>query len=74
MQHKNKEVGGEILFKGKAIKKHIMLQIRPHNQQTFMKQTDDIKKKTIEFIQQYPTYVSEGHIIFPIYDEYLHAY
>ncbi|CAD8202864.1 unnamed protein product [Paramecium pentaurelia] len=35
---------------------------------------EDKTKKHSEFQQKYPTYVSQGRVIFPIFDEYLTAY
>jgi hypothetical protein len=36
--------------------------------------SEEVRRKTAEFAMKYPQYVSEGHIQFPIHDEYLNVY
>ena len=65
---------GEISLKGKRIKKKPVDCDIKRNLNIFVKQSDEIKKKTTEFALKYPQYVWEGQIVFPIHDEYLNAY
>lgn len=48
-------------------------QIPDFFQKTLQPQEDKMKKLT-EFQQKYPTYVQQGRVIYPIFDEYLTAY
>ncbi|CAK59799.1 unnamed protein product (macronuclear) [Paramecium tetraurelia] len=54
-------------------KKKKTSQIPEFFQKTLQPQEDKLKKHT-EFQQKYPTYVQQGRVIFPIFDEYLTAY